>query len=123
MYIDAYDWVVLSNVLGMALHADGGKLATKPYVASRKYIDRMSDYCRDCPYNPKHTTEDDACPFNALYWRFIDRHEERFSKNQRMKMMVRNWQGRDDDVKSDILAKAEQTLTDSPGIGFFTFSS
>jgi len=114
MYIDAYDWVVLPNVLGMALHADGGKLATKPYVASGKYIDRMSDYCRDCPYNPKHTTEDDACPFNALYWRFIDRHEERFSKNQRMKMMVRNWQGRDDDVKADILAKAEQTLTDSP---------
>ncbi|WP_214888992.1 cryptochrome/photolyase family protein [Exiguobacterium sp. s142] len=114
MYIDAYDWVVLPNVLGMALHADGGRLATKPYIASGKYIDRMSDYCKGCKYNPKHTTEADACPFNALYWNFIDKHEERFSNNQRMKMMVRNWQGRDDDVKADILAKARQTLTDSP---------
>ncbi|WP_070328152.1 cryptochrome/photolyase family protein [Exiguobacterium aurantiacum] len=112
MYIDAYDWVVLPNVLGMALHADGGKLATKPYIASGKYIDRMSDYCKGCKYNPKHTTEDDACPFNALYWNFIDKHEERFAKNQRMKMMVRNWQGRDDAVKADILAKAKQNLKD-----------
>lgn len=116
MYIDAYDWVVLPNVLGMALHADGGKLATKPYIASGKYIDRMSDYCKGCKYNPKHTTEDDACPFNALYWNFIDKHEERFEKNQRMKMMIRNWQGRDDAVKADILAKARQTLDDTDSL-------
>ena len=116
MYIDAYDWVVLPNVLGMALHADGGRLATKPYVASGKYIDKMSDYCKECKYNPKHTTEDDACPFNALYWHFIDKHEERFEKNQRMKMMVRNWQGRDDAVKADILAKAKQTLDDTDSL-------
>lgn len=114
MYIDAYDWVVLPNVLGMALHADGGKLATKPYIASGKYIDKMSDYCKGCKYNPKHTTEEDACPFNALYWRFIDKHEQRFSTNQRMKMMVRNWQGRDDEVKAEILTKAEATLREQP---------
>ncbi|MCC5891186.1 cryptochrome/photolyase family protein [Exiguobacterium sp.] len=116
MYIDAYDWVVLPNVLGMALHADGGKLATKPYIASGKYIDRMSDYCKGCTYNPKHTTEEDACPFNALYWNFIDKHEERFADNQRMKMMLRNWQGRDDDVKADILAKARQTLDETDSL-------
>lgn len=116
MYIDAYDWVVLPNVLGMALHADGGRLATKPYIASGKYIDKMSDYCKGCKYNPKHTTEEDACPFNALYWHFIDKHEERFAKNQRMKMMVRNWQGRDDAVKADILAKARQTLDETDSL-------
>lgn len=116
MYIDAYDWVVLPNVLGMALHADGGKLATKPYIASGKYIDRMSDYCKGCKYNPKHTTEEDACPFNALYWHFIDKHQDRFKDNQRMKMMLRNWQGRDDDVKADILAKARQTLKDKDSL-------
>ncbi|MGQ7557964.1 hypothetical protein ACTGYQ_11890, partial [Streptococcus suis] len=73
-------------------------------------------YCKGCKYNPKHTTEDDACPFNALYWNFIDKHEERFEKNQRMKMMIRNWQGRDDAVKADILAKARQTLNDTDSL-------
>jgi deoxyribodipyrimidine photolyase-related protein len=90
VYADAFDWVELPNVLGMVMHADGGLLGSKPYAASGKYINRMSNYCKDCRYNVQNTTEDDACPFNALYWDFLMRHQKRFEKNGRMKMMYRH---------------------------------
>lgn len=106
MYIDAYDWVVLPNVLGMALYADGGLLSTKPYVSSGKYIHKMSDYCKSCPYNVQHQLEDDACPFNALYWDFIARHEERLGDNHRMSMMYRQWNKRGEEDKEAIRKKA-----------------
>ncbi len=86
VYADAYEWVELPNTHGMALHADGGLMASKPYAASGKYIDRMSDYCRHCRYDVKQATGDDACPFNYLYWDFIARHEQRFHSNPRMAM-------------------------------------
>lgn len=107
MYIDAYDWVVLPNVLGMALHADGGTLSTKPYIASANYIHKMSDYCKGCPFHQKDMLGEDACPFNALYWDFIDRHEKRFADNPRMSMMYRQWGKRDADSKRDIRKKAK----------------
>ncbi|MGX8236768.1 cryptochrome/photolyase family protein [Exiguobacterium undae] len=106
MYIDAYDWVVLPNVLGMALHADGGLLSTKPYIASANYIHKMSDYCGNCLFNQKDALGDNACPFNALYWDFIARHEERFSGNQRMSMMYRQWAKRDQADQQAIRKKA-----------------
>ena len=84
VYADAYEWVELPNVLGMALHADGGLLGSKPYAASGNYINKMSDYCKSCSYNVKKRTGEDACPFNALYWDFIARHRERFARNPRM---------------------------------------
>ena len=84
VYADAYEWVELPNVHGMAIHADGGVMASKPYAASGKYIDRMSDYCKHCRYDPKKQLEKNACPFNALYWRFIMTHRETFQGNPRM---------------------------------------
>ncbi|MFM9956841.1 MAG: cryptochrome/photolyase family protein [Phycisphaerales bacterium] len=90
MYVDGVDWVTLPNTLGMSQHADGGVVGTKPYAASANYIGKMSNYCKGCRYDPKQRTGENACPFNTLYWDFMIRHKQRFSKNQRMSMMVKN---------------------------------
>ncbi|BCX11970.1 MAG: hypothetical protein KatS3mg067_0908 [Thermosynechococcus sp.] len=74
VFIDAYDWVMQTNVLGMGLFADGGLLASKPYAASANYIQRMSNYCQGCAYDPKQRVGDRACPFNFFYWHFLARH-------------------------------------------------
>ncbi|GGY78444.1 cryptochrome/photolyase family protein [Marinobacter zhanjiangensis] len=110
VYVDAYDWVELPNTLGMVMHADGGYLGSKPYAASGKYIHRMSDHCSQCVYNVNNTTEENACPFNALYWHFMDRHQADFHRNPRMKMMFRNWQRQDEDRRQATLARAEWLL-------------
>ena len=89
VYADAYQWVEMPNVRGMALFADGGVMASKPYAASAAYINRMSDYCSGCTYDYKAATGADACPFNYLYWDFIARHAERLGGNPRMAMPVR----------------------------------
>ena len=91
VYIDAYEWVELPNVIGMSQHADGGRLATKPYAGGGAYINRMSDHCGRCRYDVKQKTGPDACPFNALYWDFLARHERRFRRNRRMTQMYANW--------------------------------
>lgn len=85
-YVDAYDWVVEPNVLGMATFADGGITATKPYVSGAAYINRMSDYCSNCQYDPKRATGAGSCPFTALYWSFLERNSDRLSSNQRLAM-------------------------------------
>ncbi|NKC34219.1 cryptochrome/photolyase family protein [Falsiroseomonas selenitidurans] len=89
VYADAYEWVELPNVQGMALHADGGVMASKPYAASGAYINRMSDHCRGCAYDVKRATGPGACPFNFLYWDFVARHAQRFAGNPRMAMPLR----------------------------------
>jgi deoxyribodipyrimidine photolyase-related protein len=91
VYADAFDWVEVPNVIGMSQFADGGLLASKPYAASGAYINRMSDYCGGCRYKVAKKTEDDACPFNALYWDFIARHEKRFEGNPRMATIYASW--------------------------------
>lgn len=111
MFIDAYDWVMVPNVIGMTLHADGGYVGTKPYAASANYINGMSNYCKSCRYDPKGVVGDDACPFNALYWDFLGRNEARFSRNVRMTMVMKNWQRRPADWKHAVLRKAAQTRT------------
>ena len=89
-FVDAWHWVVTPNVVGMATFADGGLMASKPYAASANYIHRMSDYCSNCPYNPKETIGDTACPFNALYWDFLHRNRKIISRNPRMSLSYRN---------------------------------
>jgi deoxyribodipyrimidine photolyase-related protein len=89
LFIDGYDWVMQTNVLGMGLFADGGRLASKPYAASGSYINRMSSYCRGCRYNVKQRSGPDACPFNALYWDFLARHEEELRRNPRMALVMK----------------------------------
>ena len=90
MYIDGYDWVMVPNVIGMVLHADGGYVGTKPYAGSANYINKMSDYCKKCIYNPKLSTGPKACPFNSLYWDFLRRNQATFKNNHRMTMMLAN---------------------------------
>jgi deoxyribodipyrimidine photolyase-related protein len=89
IYIDAFEWVELPNTLGMSQWTDGGLIATKPYVSSGAYINRMSDYCRGCAYDHKEKLGERACPFNALYWDFFARHEPVFGNNARLKMVYR----------------------------------
>jgi deoxyribodipyrimidine photolyase-related protein len=90
VYVDAVEWVELPNTLGMSQHGDGGIMASKPYIASGKYIQRMSNYCSGCRFDPAKSTGPDACPFTTLYWDFLMRNEPRLKKNQRMSMQVRN---------------------------------
>ncbi len=88
-FVDGYDWVMVPNVVGMSQHADGGVMATKPYAGGGAYINRMSDFCRSCRYKPNVRHGDDACPFTAGYWTFLDRHRERFAANHRMAQPLR----------------------------------
>ncbi|MEX1324696.1 MAG: cryptochrome/photolyase family protein [Synechococcaceae cyanobacterium] len=89
MFIDAYDWVMQTNVLGMGLFADGGRLASKPYAASGSYINRMSTYCKGCRYSVKQRSGATACPFNALYWDFLARHATELRRNPRMALVMK----------------------------------
>ena len=106
VYADAYEWVEAPNVIGMLQFADGGLLGSKPYVSSGNYIDKMSDYCGTCAYKVKDKTGPDACPFNTLYWHFLDRHRPRFSANPRMGNMYGTWDRMDAGKRATVLAEA-----------------
>ncbi len=86
VYADAYEWVEMPNVTGMILFADGGLLASKPYASSGSYINKMSDYCKNCSYNVTKKNGENACPFNYLYWDFLDRNKDKLKGNQRLNM-------------------------------------
>ncbi|MEB3278722.1 MAG: cryptochrome/photolyase family protein [Lyngbya sp.] len=88
VFIDAYDWVMQTNVIGMGLFADGGILASKPYAASANYVNKMSDYCKACVYNPRSRTGEKACPLNIFYWNFLDRHREKLQSQGRMNLVL-----------------------------------
>jgi deoxyribodipyrimidine photolyase-related protein len=90
IYVDAVEWVELPNTLGMSQYGDGGLMASKPYVASGKYIDRMSNYCQGCSFDPNESIGIKACPFTTLYWDFLDRHSKLLYKNPRMRMQYKN---------------------------------
>jgi deoxyribodipyrimidine photolyase-related protein len=106
VYADAFEWVELPNVHGMVMHADGGLLASKPYVASGAYINRMSDYCGACAYDPAVKIGPKACPFNALYWNFLMAHETKLSANPRMALAYKNLARMDDGQKSGLREQA-----------------
>jgi deoxyribodipyrimidine photolyase-related protein len=110
VYIDAFEWVELPNVHGMALFADGGILASKPYAASGAYIDRMSDYCGACRYDPKVKTGPSACPFNLLYWNFHIANRDKLGGNQRLAMVYRNLDRMADEHRDAIVTEAAAFL-------------
>ncbi|UWQ22505.1 cryptochrome/photolyase family protein [Jannaschia sp. W003] len=111
VYADAYEWVEAPNVVGMSQHADGGLLGSKPYVSGGAYIDRMSDYCRQCRYDPKGAGKGrPSCPFTRLYWHFLARHRARFEPNPRMRQAYRSWDRMAEDRRAAILADADAVL-------------
>lgn len=110
VYADAYEWVELPNTLGMSQFADGGVLASKPYAASGAYIDRMSDYCGGCRYKVAVKTGPDACPFNSLYWHFLDRNRPVLGGNPRLAMPYRSWDRMAPDRQRALIAQAENFL-------------
>lgn len=112
VYADAYEWVELPNTLGMVMHADGGYLGSKPYAASGRYIQRMSDYCGDCAYKVSSAEEPHSCPFNSLYWHFMQRHRQRFVRHPRMARVYQSWEKMKPEKRQAILERAEQVLRD-----------
>jgi deoxyribodipyrimidine photolyase-related protein len=112
VYADAYEWVEMPNTRGMAIFADGGIVGSKPYAASGAYINRMSDYCRHCAYDVSDGVGPNSCPFNSLYWNFIDRHKARFAANMRMAMPLRNLARMQPERLAAIKARAGQILAD-----------
>ena len=110
VYTDAYEWVEAPNVIGMSQHADGGYLGSKPYVSSGAYIDRMSDYCKSCAYKVKQKTGREACPFNLLYWHFLNRHRPKFAGNPRMRNMYATWDRMETERREAVLTDAEDWL-------------
>jgi deoxyribodipyrimidine photolyase-related protein len=110
IYIDAIEWVEITNTRGMSQFADGGIVGTKPYVSSANYIDKMSTYCTSCFYDKKIKIGDKACPFNSLYWHFYDRHVDKLARNPRIGMMYQTWKKMDEDNKTAIIEQAEKHL-------------
>ena len=109
-YVDAYDWVVEPNVLGMSTFADGGLTATKPYVSGAAYINRMSDYCGKCRLDPRKNTGPGSCPFTALYWSFLERHQDRLGTNQRMRMPYNTLNKKTAKERDELRARAERAI-------------
>ena len=110
VYVDAFEWVEMPNTLGMAVFADGGKMASKPYAASGAYIDRMSDFCSGCAFDVKQKTGPSACPFNYLYWAFLIRQRDRLSSNPRLAIPYRTLAGWPKERQTAILASADAFL-------------
>lgn len=110
VYADAYEWVELPNTIGMALHADGGIVGTKPYISSGAYIHRMSDFCKNCYYKVKEKFGEKACPFNSLYWNFLITHESKLKKNPRMKLPYLNLERMEKSEKERIQKQAKDFL-------------
>ena len=110
VYVDAFDWVELPNTHGMVMFADGGLLASKPYAASGAYINRMSNYCASCVYDPKVRTGESACPFNLLYWHFLDENREKLRHNPRMAMPYQNLDRMPEKERATLLTQARAFL-------------
>jgi deoxyribodipyrimidine photolyase-related protein len=107
VYVDAVEWVELPNTLGMSQFADGGVMASKPYAATGKYIQRMSNHCKGCRFDPAQSTGGEACPYTTLYWDFLLRHEARLAKNPRMALQVKNLARLDAEKRALIMEQAD----------------
>jgi len=107
IYIDGIEWAELPNTRGMSQYADGGMVASKPYSASGNYISKMSDYCKNCRYKAKEVTTEEACPFNSLYWRFLEANKDKLAKNPRNALVYSSWYRKKEDERKAILIKAD----------------
>lgn len=107
-FIDAAEWVMVPNIIGMGVHADGGQMMTKPYAAGGAYISRMTEFCKPCKYDPKLRVGENACPFTTLYWDFLDRNRDEFAKNFRMSQQVRGLDRLSD--LSELRMRAQEVL-------------
>jgi deoxyribodipyrimidine photolyase-related protein len=107
IYIDAIEWVEITNTRGMSQFADGGIVGTKPYVSSAAYISKMSSYCTNCHYNASLKTGERACPFNSLYWNFFQKNESLLANNPRLGMMYSVWRKMNPDLQKEMLSQAQ----------------
>jgi deoxyribodipyrimidine photolyase-related protein len=110
VYIDAIEWVEITNTRGMSQYADGGLVGTKPYVSSANYIDKMSDYCQGCHYDKKKKVGDKACPFNSLYWNFYERHRDKLEDNPRIGFVYPTLNKMKGETRAEILEQAQKYL-------------
>ncbi|MFC4210235.1 cryptochrome/photolyase family protein [Pedobacter lithocola] len=110
IYIDAIQWVEITNTRGMSQYADGGIVGSKPYTASANYINKMSNYCEHCKYDKNDKIGENSCPFNSLYWNFHDQHKEKLQRNPRLSMVYRLWDKMEPDLKSKVLSRADYYL-------------
>ncbi len=110
IYIDAFEWVEITNTRGMSQYADGGIVGSKPYVSSAAYINKMSDYCGNCHYSHDKKVGEKACPLNSLYWNFFDQHTEKLRSNPRLGMMLNVWNKMSNEDRSAILSQASSYL-------------
>lgn len=115
IYVDAYPWVMAPNLIGMGLYADGGRIGTKPYISSARYIHKMSDYCQECAYNYRQRIGPDACPFNFLYWNFLIEHQSTLKANPRMNLILGNLGRLDQQDRDQIQDQARVFLMDLAG--------
>lgn len=113
VYVDAVEWVELPNTLGMSQYGDGGLMASKPYIATGSYINKMSNYCRHCPKDPKQKTGENACPFTTLYWDYLMRHQDSLRSNNRMSLQLRNLDRLDSEVRTEITEAANRIRDNS----------
>ena len=113
IYIDAIQWVEITNTRGMSQYADGGIIATKPYVSSASYINKMGNYCVDCHYSKNERTSENACPFNSLYWNFLYDKKEKLQNNRRMGMMY-NLLSKIPPTEMDLIRERAERIISSP---------
>ena len=114
MYVDALDWVMVPNVMGMSQYADGGTFTSKPYLSGGAYLQRMSNHCRGCRFDPGARSGANACPFTVAYWDFIDRHANRFERHPRMAVVVAAWRKRDPAEQAAVRARAAELREQLP---------
>ncbi|MFN5513020.1 MAG: cryptochrome/photolyase family protein, partial [Burkholderiales bacterium] len=117
VYVDAVEWVELPNTLGMSQYGDGGLMASKPYVATGKYIQRMGGPCKGCRYDPGQREGERACPYTTLYWDFLMRHESLLAKNARMALQVKNVARLSDAQRQAVMMRAEAIRSGAVGAG------
>lgn len=110
VYFDAFEWVELPNTHGMAIFADGGIVATKPYAASGNYINKMSDFCKGCKYDVKSSNKENSCPFNYLYWNFLVKNKKKLGNNHRLRFPYKNLERKSESEINDLVQKSEKFL-------------